>query len=335
MEKGFIRLSRSFFNNKIWKSAREYSLCEAWLDLIQSAQFESETATTSIGGHEVTSKRGQYPASVRFLAKRWGRTEKWVRVNLKKLEDEGMIEVDVSQGISVITLVNYDKYNPVSEADCGMPQKSYIDTCNDIDYSLLQEYETRERAQSSLTPPLMPSENTLNGNKENMCYSDLQGKEAQQTAHLLKNIDKLGHKTKERLEYYSSSTTNERMCAYEEKSEFNFSSELRNEVFSWERAAMQLNRTVEQLKKMQGKFDFDCETEQKGHFDYNAYKRHFRNWLRIQIEKQDHAAKNITGNFTSKEAANRAVIDDYSRLAEFEKGVHEHKPDLFLCAEEL
>ncbi len=313
MEKGFIRLSRSFFSNNLWQATRAFSGCEAWLDLIQSARFEaSQAVTSSIGGCEVTCGRGQYPASVRFLAKKWGRTEKWVRFLLARLKREGMITIDNSQGISVITLVNYDRFNPIQdnteENALGTPSGTVKGTPNKLYDSILQINGAQSRAQVG--------------------------------AHPLKNIDNLGHSEgtnkKKDKEYYSSSTTNERMCAYEEKSEFNFSSELRNEVFFWERAAMQLNRTVEQLKKMQGKFDFDCETEQKGHFDYNAYKRHFRNWIRIQIEKQDHAAKNITGNFTSKEAANRAVIDDYySRLSEFEKGVHEPKPDLFLCAEEL
>ena len=35
MEEGFLRLSRRFFSNEMWKVAREFSECEAWLDLIQ------------------------------------------------------------------------------------------------------------------------------------------------------------------------------------------------------------------------------------------------------------------------------------------------------------
>ena len=41
MEDGFLRLSRRFFSNEMWKVAREFSECEAWLDLIQSARFDA------------------------------------------------------------------------------------------------------------------------------------------------------------------------------------------------------------------------------------------------------------------------------------------------------
>ena len=33
MDKGFIKLPRSFFDNKIWQAARAFSECEAWIDL--------------------------------------------------------------------------------------------------------------------------------------------------------------------------------------------------------------------------------------------------------------------------------------------------------------
>ena len=41
MEEGFLRLNRKFFSNELWKEARVFSECEAWLDLIQSARFEA------------------------------------------------------------------------------------------------------------------------------------------------------------------------------------------------------------------------------------------------------------------------------------------------------
>ena len=41
MDHGYIKLHRKFFLNTLWKEPREYSRAEAWLDLIQSARFES------------------------------------------------------------------------------------------------------------------------------------------------------------------------------------------------------------------------------------------------------------------------------------------------------
>lgn len=108
---GYIKLSRKFFDNKIWQAARAFSECEAWIDLIQSARFEASPTTSRIGCYEVTWGRGQYPASNRFLARKWGRSEQWVKSFLGKLKREKMITTSNNQGMNVITLVNFDKYN--------------------------------------------------------------------------------------------------------------------------------------------------------------------------------------------------------------------------------
>ena len=108
---GFIKLSRKFFSNELWNEARTFSSCEAWLDLIQSARFEATPRKVSVGGREVICNRGQYPASIRFLAKRWKWTERKVRTFLSYLKKEGMITSEVIQGMNMITLCKYDEYN--------------------------------------------------------------------------------------------------------------------------------------------------------------------------------------------------------------------------------
>lgn len=117
MEEGFLRLSRRFFSNELWNAAREFSECEAWLDILQSACYGASGQEARkgrlIGVREVSYTRGQYPASVSYLKKRWGwSTEKRVRCFLDKLRRKGMITTDSSQGVNVITVCNYDKYNP-------------------------------------------------------------------------------------------------------------------------------------------------------------------------------------------------------------------------------
>ena len=57
-DNGFIKLSRKFFTNDIWKEARTFSSCEAWLYLIQAARFDAEPVTRSIGGREILGKEG-------------------------------------------------------------------------------------------------------------------------------------------------------------------------------------------------------------------------------------------------------------------------------------
>ncbi len=127
MDEGFLRLSRRFFSNEMWKAARGFSECEAWLDLIQSARFDATDKAYSelIGGREVSYTRGQYPASISFLMKRWQWSEKKVRYFLAKLKKKGMITTCNKQGMNVITLCNYDEYNPVKDVDKGVDRGIY------------------------------------------------------------------------------------------------------------------------------------------------------------------------------------------------------------------
>ena len=121
---GYIKLSRKFFSNDMWNEARTFSSCEAWLDLIQSARFEATPRMESIGGREVSYTRGQYPASIRFLSKRWKWSERKVRTFLAFLRRENMITLSKEQGMNVTTLVKYNEYNG-SESDTA------CDTSND------------------------------------------------------------------------------------------------------------------------------------------------------------------------------------------------------------
>lgn len=131
MGKGYIKLYRSFFDNRIWQAARAFSECEAWLDLIQSARFEATPTTSRIGCYEVTWGRGQYPASIRFLSKKWRRPEKWVREFLARLKKENMITMENTQGVSVITLANFEKYNGDTPDDTPNGTPNYMNN-NDL-----------------------------------------------------------------------------------------------------------------------------------------------------------------------------------------------------------
>ena len=131
---GYIKLSRKFFSNDMWNEARTFSSCEAWLDLIQSARFEATPRMESIGGREVSYTRGQYPASIRFLSKRWHWTERRVRTFLAFLRRENMIILSKEQGMNIITLVKYNEYN-------GDPTDTPSDTATDTvsDTNIIQE----------------------------------------------------------------------------------------------------------------------------------------------------------------------------------------------------
>ena len=152
---GYIKLSRKFFSNDMWNEARTFSSCEAWLDLIQSARFEATPRMESIGGREVSYTRGQYPASIRFLSKRWHWTERKVRTFLAYLKRENMITLSKEQGMNIITLVKYNDYNG-NMADTA--NDTAFDTVNDT--AILHELNELRSQVTQLTTQIMTQQAT-------------------------------------------------------------------------------------------------------------------------------------------------------------------------------
>ena len=144
-----MRLSRRFFSNEMWKVAREFSECEAWLDLIQSARFDAtgEAYSELIGGREISYSRGQYPASIRFLSQRWKWSEKKVRSFLVHLRKKGMITVECNQGMNLITLCKYEEYNPM-----GTTKGTSKDTGIEKEINELRHEWAQLRAQLGAQP---------------------------------------------------------------------------------------------------------------------------------------------------------------------------------------
>lgn len=111
----YIPISRSLFEHPLWCEERIYSKFEAWLDLLQSSRFEDTKQI--IGNRMMDVKRGQIPISLRFLASRWKWSPKKVNSFLECLIKESMIikETLKETGQTVLTICNYDKYNPLAE----------------------------------------------------------------------------------------------------------------------------------------------------------------------------------------------------------------------------
>lgn len=113
MSNGYIPLYRSFFDHFLWGEEREFSKAEAWLDCIRMARFEESEAKKMINGKLIRWGYGEFPASIRFLKKRW----KWksntkVENFLALLEQEDMVIIDKRQGQNIITLCNKRSYDP-------------------------------------------------------------------------------------------------------------------------------------------------------------------------------------------------------------------------------
>lgn len=110
IDKGYITLPRSFFQDKTWRTDRAYSEAEAWLDLIRSARYESTEITSRFGSHEVTWGRGEVPVSYRMLQARWKHSGGWVRAFLFRMKRSHYITYEVRGGLNVVRILDYDQY---------------------------------------------------------------------------------------------------------------------------------------------------------------------------------------------------------------------------------
>lgn len=117
MKEGYIPISRKLFESHLWLEEREFSKAEAWLDLIQSARFEANSTKVIVGCKVIEICRGEFPATIRFLAKRWGWNKNRVDRFLKLLALEKMITTRTAIGTSqtIVKLCNYADYNPTQE----------------------------------------------------------------------------------------------------------------------------------------------------------------------------------------------------------------------------
>ena len=114
---GSIMIDRRLLEHPVWN--REPACYgAAWIDLIALANDEDRV--TFIHGEPVPLKRGQLAWSQRRLEQRWQRSEMWVRAFLKFCQEQTMILVDANRRRTVITVLNYEVYNPLkTDTDQG------------------------------------------------------------------------------------------------------------------------------------------------------------------------------------------------------------------------
>jgi DNA-binding transcriptional regulator YhcF (GntR family) len=119
-ERGVFAVDRGLFGHEAFAD-EPFTEREAFLWLVSEAAWKDRARR--IGTHRVVLERGQLAASLRYLAGVWQWHESKVNRFLTKLRSECMIETDAKQGINVITICNYDKYQRV-----GLPVETETET---------------------------------------------------------------------------------------------------------------------------------------------------------------------------------------------------------------
>jgi len=113
-DEGFFALHRKSFEHPLFEG-EEYSRRDAWHWLIGEAAWKERRVR--IDGQIVQLERGQLAHSLRFLASKWKWSKDRVARFLDTLKTETMIIVDARHGTSLITICNYDAYQPSRDKD--------------------------------------------------------------------------------------------------------------------------------------------------------------------------------------------------------------------------
>lgn len=118
MSRGFIKLHRQIQDHWIWEKPDK---AHAWLDLIMMAAWRPQTRP--VGGKRLVIPRGGIVASERFLSGRWKWSTTRVRNFMRNLALDSMISTEKKQGVTVVTLSNYEDYNPVDREEKAVKKR--------------------------------------------------------------------------------------------------------------------------------------------------------------------------------------------------------------------
>ncbi|RHV96965.1 hypothetical protein DXA95_04650 [Odoribacter sp. OF09-27XD] len=151
-DQGFIKLSRKFFKNPLWKEPRQYSRSEAWLDLIFMARFEDSKQI--LRNRVIEVQRGEIIASRRFLEERWMWGSTKVINFLNYLQVNGMINQRQTAGQTIIKLCNYEYYNVSQTSD--KPVTNQWQTSDKPVTNQNKEYKERKEREKYNIPPYIP-----------------------------------------------------------------------------------------------------------------------------------------------------------------------------------
>ena len=104
----WIKLNRSITDHWLWSSGETFSRGQAFIDLLLMAAYADHQIVSQ--GKRMNLKRGSMVTSIRYLADRWRWSKDKTTNFLNDLEADGTIEKESDTKRTVLTIVNYEKY---------------------------------------------------------------------------------------------------------------------------------------------------------------------------------------------------------------------------------
>lgn len=110
---GWIKIYRQIRNHWIWKDKEPFDKRSAWIDLLLSVNHKSKKIPFENDFIEI--ERGQTLTSIKQLAERWSWSRHKVSDYLNQLEQDTMIVQIRDTRKTLVSIVNYRKYQPALE----------------------------------------------------------------------------------------------------------------------------------------------------------------------------------------------------------------------------
>ena len=255
---GWIKISREIEDHWLWQDAERLRW---WIDMLFLASWEDKKVIEDT--HLITIKKGQFIASVAFLCKRWGKSNKTIIKYLKLLEEDEMICREVlHRQTPIITICNYDKYQ-----------------CNDD--NSVQTIVHRQNEENPAYDIHTQNQSTNNSKSDSLgCVKD---NDVQTIVH--RKVQTIVHTSKEYNNIIVDDDVNTAR-AHEDKNH-EFVEELKQSEIWLEQMQMRFRMNADEIKDKLDMFALDCRCRGTEHKNLNDTRRHFNDWLRIQIESQN------------------------------------------------
>ena len=271
---GWIKISREIANHWIWQDAERLKW---WLDLLFLAAWEDKQVLHD--SHLFMLRKGQLIASISFLSERWHKSNPTIIKFLQLLENEGMIYRQVLyRQTPVITICNYEKFQCNDDSTLNTQIDSIVDRQND------------EKIRGKVDKPI---------SEVNIIKSDSLGYKGEMKVDSIVDtqVDSIVYRNKEIKEYSSSTTARAR-----ENKNTEFIEQLKNNSPIWvEQMAMRFHTPTSDILRRIDEFAIDCECRGYIHRDLEDARRHYNDWLRIQLEVERKKKENETDRQRSQD----------------------------------
>lgn len=110
---GWIKIYRQIKNSWIWKDKEPFDKRSAWIDLLLSVNHQSKKIPFENDFIEI--EKGQTLTSIKQLSEKWGWSRHKVSDFLNQLEQDTMIVQVRDARKTLVSIVNYSKYQFISE----------------------------------------------------------------------------------------------------------------------------------------------------------------------------------------------------------------------------